>query len=391
MSAPPLCWLDAKGYSSQESLTTPKLLPGGNGWKSPQVTLRLALVLAGSPRVGAVEGAWGIANDITKVTKALDVTIPRSDERPWIDKQVILDKEHTNGGSVLVNWQDSGLVLAWAGKTDKKINIAYSRDAFDSYQKTTLEQKVYGEPALAGCPPYGDVGAYMAWTGTNTAGNLNIAGLRSIGSDWSLVRHTIVDETSDASPGLARLDDGTLVLAWKGKGNRSLNIATSTDGGRTFPNKVVTNQLSPQGPGIANIDGRLYLLWQGTDNVPNIAEITKLNPITLGRPTIIDSQRCYGHPSMDLAGERVLAWRGTDGDGTINTLQAGTDGVLKNQVVFPDSTVASPTLCRSNESFYMAWTGTNFDRNPNIARLRFGPQKITEETPLDKRRDAVNT
>lgn len=324
------------------------------------------------------DGAWGIANDIAKVTEALKVTIPRSDGRPWIDKHVVLDKEHTSGGSVVVNCEDRGLLLAWAGSTDKKINIAYSPDVFETYQKTTLDQKVYGEPALVVCSPNGDVGAYLAWTGTNTAGNLNVAWLRVTGwSDWSIVRHRVLDETSDASPGLARLDNGTLVLAWRGKGNRSLNIATSTDGGYSFPNKVVTNQLSPEGPAIANIDGQLYLLWQGTDNVPNIAKITSLNPITLGEYTILTGQRCYGHPSLGSAGERVLAWRGTDRDGTINALQAEGDGAFEDQLVFAESTVAPPTLCRSNESFFMAWTGTNFDRNPNIARLRFGPKKPT--------------
>jgi hypothetical protein len=90
------------------------------------------------------------------------------------------------------------------------------------------------------------------------------------------VSHVILGQTSKDAPALASLDS-VLYLAWSGEGNEKLNVATSTDGGQTFGDPLISQQTSPASPVLCVRDRQPFIAWTGTDNNKlNVAEVTDL-------------------------------------------------------------------------------------------------------------------
>jgi hypothetical protein len=306
----------------------------------------------------------GLLNPITAVTKELGIAIPSSDEVLSLRNKVVLT-EHASSAPVLATAEGRQLVLAFSG-TDRRINIEVSTDGMSFGGKVTLDERTLGEPAIV-LAANGNVqqADYVAWTGTD--GRINVA---KLGPNWTIVNHVPLNEHSDNNSALAMTGNGTLVLAWAGAPNQELNVAVSTDGGKSFPDKLtLEKQHSALGPWIANIDGKLYLLWRGTNNdYPNIAQITSLSPISVDFPTPINTEHCNTHPSLASAGQLVLAWTGTDKYTKVNVAAARSGLDFRDHVVFDEASVATPMLCRYKETLYMAWTGT--ERSINVAALR---------------------
>ena len=63
--------------------------------------------------------------------------------------------------------------------------------------------------------------------------------------------------------------DGRLFIAWTGADNR-LNVKWSTDLGATWQNKRTLNETSPTEPALAVFNGKVILMWNGTDSANHL-------------------------------------------------------------------------------------------------------------------------
>jgi hypothetical protein len=380
-----------------------------------------SLVVDVSGRVlGMVSGidektGTAFANPIKEVTEALGIVIPGDPETVSIKNKATLD-ESTSAAPVLATDTHRPLVLTWPGTSDSLINIAtldqaaWNKTKFKQagWKKATLNQKAYNKPAIVLAPAGSGRRDYIAWTGTNstpTPGHaLNVAAL---GENWSIKDedHTILwYEHSYAHPALAVTADGTLVLAWTGTDSQ-INIATSTDGGKTFDvdKKLVKYAASADtsGPWLANIDKTLYLLWPGPragQEHPCIAKVI-LDPVThapldlMLQAELSDVDKCGGHPSMEAFGQLVLAWRGQPWNSIVSRVSRIGQVDFEHQLWLDEQTQAAPSLCRWDpdpshlgpfgEMLCIAWTGTDGSINvaelrvafPCWAKMRYDPEK----------------
>jgi hypothetical protein len=161
-----------------------------------------------------------------------------------------------------------------------------------------------------------------------------------------------------------------LLLAWKDS-QSMLCLATSPDGGKTFSSTIATGQSTDSGPVLTSIDGTIYLLSQGINWWPFIRKVTPA-PMRLHFPTVLNTEGSAGPASLESAGQLILAWRASGSSGYQDKIAArmsrtGMD--FSQAVIFDESTAANPSLCRYNETLYIAWTGTNHGRSMNIAEL----------------------
>jgi hypothetical protein len=329
-----------------------------------------SVVVDGSQRVlGLVfavgDDGVGYANHISEVTKALDIAIPSSAETLSIKNKTTLE-ESTSGAPVLATAVGRPLVMTWSGATDRKINFATSTDG-KSFAKTTLDVVSFGAPAIVLAPAGSDRPDYMAWTGNDHWGYLHLA---AMGPNWSIQHQVMLSQTSSESPGLAVLKDGTLLLAWKGS-DSTIQLATSTDGGKTFSSSIATGQAADSGPVLTNIDGTIYLLTQGTNWWPFIREVSPA-PLRLHFPTVLNTEGSAGPASLERAGQLVLAWRGSKSSGyqdkiTVRLSRTGMD--FARAVILDENTASCPSLCRYDETLYLAWTSLNYGRSINVAEL----------------------
>jgi hypothetical protein len=100
----------------------------------------------------------------------------------------------------------------------------------------------------------------IAWTGTDN--RLNVLFFPIPGTPTKVT----LAESSFHAPAIAFFGSQgatTILLAWTGTDGR-LNTMTSPDG-RTFGNKVTTNETSAFGPALATFSNGFFIAWAGTD------------------------------------------------------------------------------------------------------------------------------
>jgi hypothetical protein len=80
--------------------------------------------------------------------------------------------------------------------------------------------------------------------------------------------------------------NGRLFIAWKGDGNDNLNLMYSTDNGRSFGNKYISQETSPKYPALAVNNGFLFYAWKGdgNDNL-NVSVVGQAGPLITGFTT----------------------------------------------------------------------------------------------------------
>src|SRR5690242_3231919 len=80
------------------------------------------------------------------------------------------------------------------------------------------------------------------------------------------------DHTTHLPPHLVAFD-GALYLAWTGPDGH-LNVARSTDAGRTFGSPSTSGETSANGPSLCVHNGQLYIAWTSTgDRRLNVAVV----------------------------------------------------------------------------------------------------------------------
>jgi len=278
------------------------------------------------------------------------------------NKTVLVDT--AIGAPALANVNDTVLAIAWTG-TDAAhhLNVAGSRDGGKSFGgKVILAETSFDGPGFT----FGNGRAFVAWVGTDPAHHLNVISspdCRIFGNKVTL------GDTSRFGPALA-FGNGRIYLAWVGTdpGYR-LNVMSSTDGVH-WANKVTLNESSDSSPALSFANGKLYLLWQGTDpnSSLNILESTNgtvfTNKVTLGDST--DS-----HPAMtNRAASLVLAWTGRDPSHHLNSLKsAGPTNGFGNKVTYGDTAVGGVALVTFAGRVFIGWTGTDPGHHLNVMQV----------------------
>ena len=175
-------------------------------------------------------------------------------------------------------------------------------------------------PALVAVPPATSIPAFvLAWTGSDGQHKVNISRSDTGGTTWDkqLLRPNGPWEGSSAGPALA-VHHGVVFVCWAAAADQRLWFASSPDSGRTWSTKQpVADESSDGAPALVSYLGML-----------------------------------------------VVAWRGTDGAGTLNLATSPDDGRTWSKVVLPEWSIAGPSLARyaSGAGFsylFLAFTGTD--------------------------------
>ncbi len=169
----------------------------------------------------------------------------------------------------------------------------------------------------------------------------------------------VLGEQSPFQPGLASLN-GRLYLAWRGDGNDQLNISVSFDNGRSFVNKWVGGDTSTAAPALCANAGSLFLSRKGdgNDNI-NVAQVALnangaptglINKVTLGDQTPTS-------PALaSLDNVLYLAWKG-DGNDNLNVISSDDGRNFGGKITSGETSPYTPALVANNGQLFIAWTG----------------------------------
>jgi hypothetical protein len=311
---------------------------------------------------------------------------------------VVLDDTSFTGPSLIA--LAPGLCMGWTG-TDgaRTLNTALSSDQGATWNKTIVPtgDTSIAAPALA----LHNQKLFMAWTGTDGEGTLNIMpspdGGRTFQADRKhFVRTSDGFEKSIARPALISYR-GLLLIGWTGTDGRGhLNLASSSDEGATWQNKVTMPETAIDGPALTFLSGgvsgagftALVIAWTGTDAAHHINTRTcsdtffkQLKAPGLSKSTFPDTSD-FG-PSLTTAIRRdtgdqfvVIAWTGTDPDHRINMGNSDNGIIFGGKRTSDERSSATPAVLkfslRPPDELVYAWTGTdgagrlNFAPGPNI-------------------------
>ena len=178
--------------------------------------------------------------------------------------------------------------VAWTGSNNLQINCAplvYDEEGggwvFSSGRKSVSAETSDYEPSLAWRP--GPSRLYVAWTGEGDH-ELNVMYAPGPGlldppperADFDRsTKHTFSSETSDGGPALL-VRGGQLVLAYRGSGNRNLNVLwTDMDDNYSYISKATSGRTTPYQPAIASYQDWLYVAWTGEDHNLNVGRLIR--------------------------------------------------------------------------------------------------------------------
>ena len=287
------------------------------------------------------------------------------------------------GSPVLANQNDQRLVLAWSGTDNPShLNVIVSDDGITWGGKVTIPNETTpNAPALAFDGATGRT--FIGWTGTD--GGLNVMNSADPAlSSWS--GKTTLAESSGQGPALA-FGNGRLFLAWTGTSNH-LNVISSADGGATWSGKQTLNETSPAAPSLTFQGGVLYLLWIGTGgtNTLNVIESHDMGASFGNKVTLSETSGDRPALAFGVDGLPRLGWTGL-GNGLLNELISETDttsgftATPAYKRVFYDTGANGPCLCRFKGRIYAGWTGTDPDRQVNVAELSRGAVAVYGRLP----------
>ena len=253
-------------------------------------------------------------------------------------------------------------------------------------RKTVVEQASSAAMAMASHPGR----LVLAWTGW--ADNLvNIAKIQAtdLGNVHQVVGVEGIEEkvtqdqddaggsplfATDTSPALAS-HEGRLFLAWKGSGNKQLNLAFSDDNGATFKGRTTLPGASDHGPALASHAGRLVMAWTGLDNEKlNVAGVTLFGSTAgafgiegLDGLVVLEESSDAPPALASHEGRLFLAWKGSGND-NLNLQFSEDDVSFQGKRVLAELSSAAPALASHPAGLFMAWRGSG-NENLNVATV----------------------
>jgi hypothetical protein len=302
----------------------------------------------------------------------------------------------TSDASPAVAAHDGKLFLAWKGSGNDNLNVMLSEDAGATFHgKHTSPETSSDSPALAS--HNGQL--FIAWKGSGNE-NLNVATVRRArdtnGNEKidGINPPTILSEFSDNNPAIAS-HNGQLFIAWKGSGNDNLNLAVSTDNGRSFHGTKTFGDTSSDSPGLASYDGQLYLAWKGSGNENlNVAAIdlgpNPGNPQINGlvnKLTFTDTSE-LGPALVAQGGLLFISWKGAGND-NLNLMFPADFRNCTVKFNSPETSSDAPAVTAQGNQLWMAWKGSGND-NLNVAQAVFSGQVSGDPVPSPLRRHSGN-
>ncbi|QRM53818.1 hypothetical protein [Sinorhizobium sp. BG8] len=262
------------------------------------------------------------------------------------------------------------LFLAWKGSGNDALNLILSGNGGISFgSKRTFGETSDRTPALTS----DGGGLLLAWKERDDAqealakhisiarislfANTNgMMGIEGIGPK------SILSEMTAEAPALAS-HQGRLYLAWTGVSDRRLNLAVSTDGGRSFPNKRTLDQISDASPALVSTPNGLVLAWKKADSVEiRVARVVIIGN-TAGGTGIegLSDEATTGHqtdsaPTLAFHDGRLfLGWKGA-GNKILNIAVARPGSFTFEKSMLADTSDLAPTLASAGR-LWMGWRG----------------------------------
>lgn len=216
------------------------------------------------------------------------------------------------------------LYVAWTGTNSAhNVNVAEANDGTVSGKNTLSDTAIGGTgPALGTALLGGIPQVFAAWAGTDSAHHIYIG--HYTGSS-TLGCHTALPETTTISPFLVNTawdGHGTLYLLWTGTDSaHHINIApvnigacTSASGQITLGTVVTLTDTADQGPAAADLNGSLWIYWPGTNAAHNIwaGEYTGSATLADRTPTAETSTDSLGAVYNPSTNRNWITYRGTD-------------------------------------------------------------------------------
>ncbi|HEX8996256.1 MAG TPA: polysaccharide deacetylase family protein [Ktedonobacterales bacterium] len=234
----------------------------------------------------------------------------------------------------------------------------------------------------------GSVRGLLAWTGSDSAHHLN---LLSSGDAVNWGGKATLSDTSPFHPAVARTGPNAsdqAVLAWTGSDpNQSLNVLMGNP--PSGASKLVLRQENSfTGPGVATLNGAIYLVWAGTDgqqtiNVDRIVESGGALSVT--QKTILWGWRSMASPMIiaDPVGQRLLlSWTGPDQRLRFAYSTDGASWVQPYQSPLVELSGTSPMMFSSPTTnvsanlprYFVAWSGIDPLHSVNVTPTTAFPE-----------------
>jgi hypothetical protein len=267
-------------------------------------------------------------------------------------------------GPALANLNDTQLALAWTGDDPHhSLNVDISQDGRSFGNKVTLAETSPHGPAAA----FGNGRLFLAWTGTDPGHHLNVI---SATENLTFSGKITLSEGSTSAPALA-FGFGRLYMAWTDSQQR-LNIIASADG-ITWGGKVTLSGASSRsGPGLAFLNGLLYLCWAGTDANGSFTIMDSADGLRWNNQVVLTTGS-DGHPALVARDELYLVWTGRAQDSRLSLLVSeSTPAELTDRQTFDDTSIAPPAVTVFKGDIHVAWTGTDPAHSVNAASLSTG-------------------
>lgn len=294
--------------------------------------------------------------------------------RPAEKKSVL---EHSTSASPSLTAHGDKLMIAWKGSGNDAMNVATVQstsllgiDGVEGIEEriTLTQQTTDAAPALASH----DGRLFLAWKGSGNV-QLNLAGSSDNGKTWKT--RTFAD-ASDYGPALVS-HAGRLFLAWVGHGNEKLNVAkvviwansTGAWGIEGLEGKAMLEATSSAPPALASHNGRLFLAWKGSGNDTLNLQLSEDQGASFRATTPLPETSSQGPSLASHAGRLFLGWRGS-GNKVLNVAKvvlvdstAGAFGIegIGDKAILGETSTNSPALASRDGKLFIAWEGESKD------------------------------
>jgi len=273
----------------------------------------------------------------------------------------------------LINHNDT-LFLAWKGD-QSFLSVDFSTDGGNTFGNHFRSQENSdAPPALVS--HNGDL--FISWKGLGND-NLNIARVNLKHRDDKMLIDGIVDKTtlplsSDTTPALSS-HHGHLFLAWKGSGNRELNLSSSVDGGRTFHRTYVSPESSHHPPALLSHNDKLLIAWRSSgDGHLNVAPvdfdgehdgIQRISGFSTNKTVLSESSSAT--PALASVRHRLyISWKGSGND-NLNVMVSQNNGTtFTEKHLYQDTSDDRPALASYHDRCVIAWKGSG-NEHINVA------------------------
>jgi hypothetical protein len=250
--------------------------------------------------------------------------------------------------------------IAFRGEQNH-LDIIYSTNNGNSFgNKLTSNETTPEGPALV----MNGATLIVAWTGVHN-NCINVAQVDYSGTTPKLTNQVTLPWTSTSGPALASLN-GTVYLAWKGSDN-FITLASSTDNGATFSAPFQSRETTSNSPSLATeldfVKGSTLLMaWKGEkDDSLNVASVSTANNVPTGivNPIVVPSEATSQNPAIGVMSNVVfLAWKDSKDD-HLSVMQSTDNGQsFFNKVTSSERSPSGPTLCNMFDvKVLVGWRG----------------------------------